>query len=455
MTSPASRQKRRGQLGVALLMVIAFITLMSLVLIEFSRSAQTHFKSGVNLRDEMRATTMADTAVTLTQACLDPSAWESLRSFQENLDLEQLCRIMLNLFVKNRVDLPIGGLSFEMNNIQGLGLFKGEVDIQMKTEESYIGLAGLHCAGRGSTGSNCPSRRSTARKLRAILCDPKLEALFESEQEDGKEYTRDDIIGNLVDWIDADDNRISYDPLTNQFTEGAGEGEDSYYRDILDGEGYRSKDAPFDSIQELRLVKGINEQLYDHLKGKVSVHSSGKVDVNFATPQVLATLLRAESPWFQAAETQGNACGRESDTLEQVEQLLNYYVRLIVDARDSRKASAPLSKPFRGKNGVSQFIQVVKDPLGQLVTSAQRMAGGLIQITAQDVLARYNMTEQDYLALQTEFARYADNLKDSVTTESKLLRLQAEGKVGNISRRVFAVLKRDGKAVRTLYYREE
>ena len=96
-----------------------------------------------------------------------------------------------------------------------------------------------------------------------------------------------------------------------------------------------------------------------------------------------------------------------------------------------------------------------EDPLGQLVASAQRMTGGLIQITAQDVLARYGMTEQDYLALQTEFARYADNLKDSVTTDSKLLRLQAEGKVGNISRRVFAVLKRDGKTVRTLYYREE
>ena len=88
------------------------------------------------------------------------------------MDLEQLCRIMLNLFIKARVDLPIGGLSFEMNNIEGIGLFKGDVDIQMKTEESYIGLAGLHCPGRGTQGSNCTNRRTTARKLRAILCDP-------------------------------------------------------------------------------------------------------------------------------------------------------------------------------------------------------------------------------------------------------------------------------------------
>ena len=452
MMSPRTRS---NQAGVALLMVITLVTVLALVLVEFSSSTRTHLQSSVNLRDEMRASTMAETALTLTRACLDPAAWDSLRSFQENMDLEQLCRIMLNLFIKARVDLPIGGLSFEMNNIEGIGLFKGDVDIQMKTEESYIGLAGLHCPGRGTQGSNCANRRTTARKLRAILCDPAIAAEFEKPQADGKEYTREDIIGNLVDWIDADNNRVVYSAVTNQFTEGAGEGEDSYYRDILGGDGYRSKDAPFDSIEELRLIRGINDKIFDHLKHKISVHSTGKVDVNFATSDVIATLLRAESPWFAAMENQAGACGENSETLERGENALNMYVRLIMDARNLRKAPAPLSKPFRGKNGVNDFIGVVKDPLGQLVNYGQRMMGNLLQITPQDVLARYNLTEPQYLELQGEFSRYADNLKDSITTESKLLRVQAQGVVGQISRRIYAVLKRDGKTVRTLYYREE
>ena len=131
------------------------------------------------------------------------------------------------------------------------------------------------------------------------------------------------------------------------------------------------------------------------------------------------------------------------------------YARLIVDARNMRRAPAPLSKPFRGKNGVMNFIRVVKDPLANLISYGQRLAGDLIQITPADVLARYQMTEQNYAELTSEFARYADNLKDSITTESKLLRLQAQGTSGKITRRVFAVLKRDGQTVRTLYYREE
>ena len=148
------------------------------------------------------------------------------------MDLEQLCGC-LNLFIKARVDLPIGGLSFEMNGIEGIGLFKGDVDIQMKTEESYIGLAGLHCPGRGTARSIVPiaGQLLTAE---AILCDPVLEEVFEKPQADGKEYTRDDIIENLVDWIDADNNRIVYNPVQGQFTEGR-RGANSYYRDILSG----------------------------------------------------------------------------------------------------------------------------------------------------------------------------------------------------------------------------
>ena len=362
---------------------------------------------------------------------------------------------MLNLFIKARIDLPIGGLSVELPPIDGLGLFKGEVEIQMKSEESFVGLAGLYCRGRGSQSSNCASRRTTARKLRAILCDPAIADEFDEDDATGKKITREEIIGNLVDWIDADDNRIAYDPLTNRFSEGAGEGEDAYYSDLLGGDRYRSKDAPFDSIEELRLIKGINDRIFEHLKAKVSVHASGKVDVNFASPEVLATLLRAESPWFQAMENQGSSCGSDSVTLEQGEAALRMYVRLIVDARNMRRAPAPLSKPFRGKNGVRNFIRVVKDPLANIISYGQRMAGNLIEITPADVLARFGLTEQQYAELTTEFARYADNLKDSITTESKLLRLQAQGTSGKITRRIFAVLKRDGRTVRTLYYREE
>ena len=61
MMSPRTRS---NQAGVALLMVITLVTVLALVLVEFSSSTRTHLQSSVNLRDEMRASTMAETALT-------------------------------------------------------------------------------------------------------------------------------------------------------------------------------------------------------------------------------------------------------------------------------------------------------------------------------------------------------------------------------------------------------
>lgn len=446
---------RQDTKGVALLLVVATIAILSIVLLEFSMRSRLHLQAGANLRDQVRAVTAADTALVLTRACLDPEAWGALKSFQDNVDLESLCGMMLSIFTQSRIDLPIGGLSLELSGVQGIGLVGGHVELQMRSEESFIGLAGLHCAGRGSTGSNCANRKTTARKLRAILCDPSVAEVFESEQEDGHRYTREELIGNLVDWIDPDDNRIQYDPVTNQFLEGT-EGEDSYYTDLPGNQRYRSKDAPFDSIEELRMVKGVNETIFRHLKDKVSVHSSGKIDVNTASAQVLATLLRAESGWFQAMENQGNSCGQDSETLKQGEAALNLYVRMIIDARKLKQAPNPLSKPFRGSGGTNLFIKVLQNPLASIMASSGQLAGALFgQVTEDMVLQRYNLTPGQYIELQKEFSRYANNLMQSITTESNLLRVQALGESGGINRRVSAVLKRDGNTVRTLYYREE
>ena len=415
--------------------------------------SRLHLQAGANLRDLVRAVTAADTALVLTRACLDPEAWGALRSFQDNVDLESLCGMMLSIFTQSRLDLPIGGLSLELGGVQGIGLVGGHVELQMRSEESFIGLAGLHCQGRGSTGSNCANRKTTARKLRAILCDPAIGEVFESEQEDGHRYTREELIGNLVDWIDADDNRIQYDPVTNQFVEGT-ESEDSYYSDLPGNQRYRSKDAPFDSIEELRMIKGINDSIFEHLKDKVSVHSSGKIDVNTASAQVLSTLLRAESGWFQAMENQGNSCGQDSETLKQGEAALNLYVRMIMDARKLKQAPNPLSKPFRGSGGINVFIKVPRT----LSHRSWRRAVNWRYIRTSD--GGYGATTLQsypgqYMELQKEFARYANNLMESITTESNLLRVQALGEAGGINRRVSAVLKKDGNTVRTLYYREE
>ena len=458
------RGSRGGQGGVALLIAVTTIAIMSIVLLEFSATARTHLTSGLNQRDELRAATLADTALVMTRACLDSKAWGPMATMQAKMDLEQLCGMMLNIFMKQRLDLPIGGLSIEVEGIEGIGLTHGDPTIELQSEQSFIGLAGLHCAppggvagvARGTVNVNCSSRKNTAGILMQEFCAENMAEHFEREQADGHKYTREEVIGNLVDWIDADDNRISYDPVSNTFVEGSGEGEDSYYRDVGDRDGYRSKDAPFDSIEELRLVRGINDALFDHLRDKVSVHASGKYDVNGISGDVLAALMRAESPTFKILEASAGACGRESETVKALDQVLAIYVKMILDARNLRSVSSGLSKPFRGATGVSGFIKIAADPIAQIEGLTQSTFGQIGDfVTREMILQRYGMNEAQYAEVQTHLGRLAAGLKDSLTTDSQLLRLRATGTVGNIQRQIFAVLKRDKGTVRTLYYREE
>jgi hypothetical protein len=383
---------------------------------------------------------------------------------QAKMDLEQLCSLMLNIFMKQRLDLPIGGLSIEVQGIEGIGLTHGEPTIELRSEQSFIGLAGLHCSApggragvaRGSANISCSSRKNTASILMQEFCAEGIAQHFEREQADGHKYTREEVVGNLVDWIDADDNRISYDPITNTFVEGSGEGEDSYYRDVGERDGYRSKDAPFDSIEELRLVRGINDAIFDHLRDKISVHASGKYDVNGIGADVLSALMRAESPEFKILEASGGACGRDSETLKSLEQVLAIYVKMILDVRNLKNVSSGLSKPFRGANGVNAFIRIAANPLEQIVQLTQTAFGQIGDyVTPEMILGRYGMNEVQYVEVQARFGRLAEGLRSSLTTDSNLLRLRATGTVGNIQRQIFAVLKREGGTVRTLYYREE
>ncbi len=450
-TSPPRARRLRG---VALLVVVTAIAILSIVVLEFSSSARVHLDQGVNLRDEARASALADTALSLTRACLDPKALAvsgiSLTSMMKNVEMERVCNLLLGIFSKSRVDLPIGGLSFELSGIQGIGIEKGEIDeIKLESEEAFIGLAGLQCKSRQDF--NCGARKIVANRLRSVLCDPEIAHVFENEQADGTRYTREDVVTNLVDWIDSDDNRITLSPLW-EFQEGAGENEDGYYGRLP--ERYKVKDMPLDSIEELRLIRGINDDLYDFLKDKVSVFATNRIDVNRASAEVLGAMLWAASSYGKLAE--GEICGKETEgTITEIKSAFRAYAEWIVKVRSvkSMTLAGLLGKPFPS---VDRFLEAAKDPLAAYVTELQKAGGDAASPALSELLAGSvaNPAIQNLFKLIWGTINQND-LKGGLTTRSNLYRLQAQGTVGNMTRRVFSVLKVDGQIVRTLYYREE
>ncbi|MBI5419934.1 MAG: type II secretion system minor pseudopilin GspK [Deltaproteobacteria bacterium] len=80
----------------------------------------------------------------------------------------------------------------------------------------------------------------------------------------------------VIDWLDNDDIPRS------------GGAESSYYLSLPSP--YRAKNDLFDTIEELRLVRGMTKENFEKLKPFVTVRSSGTVNINTAPKEVLMAL---------------------------------------------------------------------------------------------------------------------------------------------------------------------
>lgn len=87
----------------------------------------------------------------------------------------------------------------------------------------------------------------------------------------------------VVDWRDSDDS-LSHPKY------GA---EDDYYEDL--DMPYESKDHPFESIEELLLVRGMTPELFERLKPFVTIYGMGVININTAPREVLMGLGMEES----------------------------------------------------------------------------------------------------------------------------------------------------------------
>jgi len=81
----------------------------------------------------------------------------------------------------------------------------------------------------------------------------------------------------IIDWRDEDSELTTPDSA-----------EDSHYRN--QEFSYGAKNGPFEVLEELLLVKGMTQDLFEVLKNYITIYGSGKVNINTASAPVLFAL---------------------------------------------------------------------------------------------------------------------------------------------------------------------
>jgi len=105
-----------------------------------------------------------------------------------------------------------------------------------------------------------------------------------NREQTGHSHIGYSLVSSIIDWTDSDDE-VTNLPFIQHENLGA---ESSYYNKPQ--VPYSCKNAPLDTTEELLLVKGITQEVFDRICDYVTVYGDGKININSASRQVIECL---------------------------------------------------------------------------------------------------------------------------------------------------------------------
>jgi general secretion pathway protein K len=99
-----------------------------------------------------------------------------------------------------------------------------------------------------------------------------------------------ELVPSIIDWIDSDDE-VTFLLFIMHENSGA---ESDYYSNLTPP--YRFKNDSFDTTEQLLLVKGVTQQVFDCLKDFITVRGDGKINVNWASKHIIQSLSENMDP---------------------------------------------------------------------------------------------------------------------------------------------------------------
>ena len=280
---------------------MAAIAILAVLLSELHESQGTGFLVATTDRDQLRAEYLAKSGVNLTRllvgrepqirAVVNIPYQALMKRPAPQLPVWRFANEMLQPFCNyDQAVETARGSGIDLAAAEGLGSTGGTCEIVSLAENSKINVNDpLNLDGD-------TARSSVAMQLFALVggyhSPSPYDPLFEQRDADGQFTSRLDVVTGVIDWWDRDQNRTIFDPGAG--TVSSAGGEDDVYSLFRDR--YEVKNAPMDSNEELRMVRGVGDDFWatfvepdpdDPDSRNITVYGSGAVNPNEARPEVL------------------------------------------------------------------------------------------------------------------------------------------------------------------------
>ncbi len=289
----------------AFVMVLGALTILTVMLTEVQDQSSAELSSALEARDQLLAEYAARSAINLSRLLIasEPTIRKSV-SFLGLMFGGQLPQLPVWVY-SDRLLGPFndssGAESF--SSFSGIDLSKGKnlgfpgasFEVAIVDEDSKLNI--------NSAGSAFAQRR-LMMQLMERMTGPQYDPLFENRDADGNFSDRQAICAALIDWVDGNQDTMACD-RTNYNAQDM-PAEDSYYE--LLRKPYHRKNAPFDSLEEIRRVRGVSDDFWstfidpdpDHPEKRLfTVWGQNTININTAQPLTLLKTVCSTLPQNQ------------------------------------------------------------------------------------------------------------------------------------------------------------
>ena len=300
---PPARRRRtsRREQGVALILVLGVIAVITVFVAELMGNTSTALQVAIGDRDRLQAEYLARSGLNLTRLLIAkepeirrvvaPMYSIMLGHGPPQLNVWNFADALLMPFANPKgAEGAAASTGIAFSEIQGIKDTGGTFDVISIPENSMINLS------KPLFWQGDEARVSLAMQLFALTGgyqnQSPYDSLFNGMDPDGQLTTRLDVVSAVIDWWDEDEQRTTFDP--GAATVNSSGREDDIYSRLP--EPYRVKNAPYDSLDELRLVRGFTDDFWatfvepdpeDPRTRQVTVYGSGAVNPNESRAEVL------------------------------------------------------------------------------------------------------------------------------------------------------------------------
>lgn len=276
-------RKRRGERGMALLMVLVTVAVLAAIVVDFAYQTRVNVQIAANVRDRVKAYYLARSAASFSRLILH---------FQGQVDrftggmvkLYQLLPVESDLakaLTSGEMGSALGLEGLNLGDKRGFGEFEGHFYAEIEDEYSKININAL---------DSLPSIAApVSAQILSMIGAPRYQPMFEEPDADGQYNTPSDIVVAMHDWIDADNVTDAFNPevitaapfaQASVFQQGSSS-EDARY-DML-SDPYQSKNNPFLTVDELHLIRGVGDDFMEEFGSKFTVYTDPSLLLNLTS----------------------------------------------------------------------------------------------------------------------------------------------------------------------------